>query len=154
VPPSRLQGLKEPAETLWKSRTLIRSRLARSPAPAEVDNDLLDLAVCRADLEVRLADPGETPAARSRALDVLDEAEAVFGPRAVLDQERQAQQRALGLAPARAPRPGPPAPRTVWERNALGRSLLGAGQLEEAAKVLQQARDLEPHNPWSNYYYG
>src|SRR5262249_880389 len=45
-------------------------------------------------------------------------------------------------------------PRTVAERNALGRALLRAGQLERAADELKQALNREPVNAWSNYYYG
>ncbi|HMC90065.1 MAG TPA: tetratricopeptide repeat protein, partial [Gemmataceae bacterium] len=98
------------------------------------------------------ARPDEIPGARRRALEVLAEAERLSGPRAILEQERQAHQRALGLPPAET------VPllvaRTVWERNALGRFFLRAGQIERAEKELRQACALEPHNPWANHYYG
>ena len=43
---------------------------------------------------------------------------------------------------------------SVWERIALGRGLLRQREPEQALEYLKQALELEPHNPWSNYYYG
>jgi serine/threonine protein kinase/Flp pilus assembly protein TadD len=149
---SDLQRLEQTAGALWEKRLAIRESLSRG-SDAGVDNDLLDLAICWTDLRVRLAPLGEKAAAHRQALQTLGDAESLCGPGAVLEQERQWHQRAMGRS-NRAPRAVALAPRTVWERTAIGRSLLREGELEYASEELRQALDLEPHDPWSNYYYG
>ena len=74
-----LRGLEAPARALWEKRFLIREHLGRG-ADAEVDHDLLDLALSWTELSVRRAAPGEEAAARRQALRVLAEAET--GPEA------------------------------------------------------------------------
>jgi serine/threonine protein kinase/tetratricopeptide (TPR) repeat protein len=153
IPSARLRVLEESARALWEKREQIRERLGPS-ARAEVDRDLLELAISQADLSVRLAAPSEVPEARRQALQLLTEAESLFGTSAVLDHERELHQRALGLKTKEFERSARPRPRTVWEHTILGRGLFRAGQFELAAQELKLACDGEPHNPWSNYYYG
>jgi len=80
------------------------------------------------------------------ALVVLDQAEALFGPSPVLDEERMCYG-----APRRQP---PAAARTAWEHYALGRTLLRAGQLERAEKEVAEAVRLQPQGLWPNFYQG
>jgi tetratricopeptide (TPR) repeat protein len=157
--PEALGGLAEHCRSFWETRERIAERLGapgqRALGPA-VRDDLLDLAICWADLQVRLAPPAEKEQARRQARAVLAQAEALFGPSPVLDEERK-----LHGGPARGP--GPPAspagaratgPRTAWEHYALGRSLLRSGDLERAAEEVGRAVRMQPQGLWPNFYHG
>ena len=137
----------------WEKRQTIATRLAAS-AEADVAADLLDVAICWAKLQRQLEpDP---VAARELALRTLADAEELFGSSVVLDYER-ALCRGEPL-PARGPPPLDTAPRTVrqsaWEHYALGRALLDADRVSEAAAELDAARDLDPAGLWPNFYFG
>jgi serine/threonine protein kinase/Flp pilus assembly protein TadD len=145
VPTSQLRGLEAQARDLWEKRLPIRERLGDNFDEA-AQQDFVELAIALSDLTVRLG--GDQRAARRRALDLFDEAEALLGRRTALDYER----RALGIEPVDAS--DLPPPRTAWEHRLLGRSLLRAGQLDRAWEELLQSRDQEPSHPWANYFYG
>src|SRR5579862_5374889 len=86
--------------------------------------------------------------ARVEALEVLAQAEALFGPSCVLCAERWA----LG-------RPDPreesiPAPRNAWEHYALGRLYLRTGETDRAAAAIDRALALQPQSLWANFYKG
>jgi serine/threonine protein kinase/Tfp pilus assembly protein PilF len=120
-------------------------------------NDLLDLAVIYSDVPVLLAAPDEAGPARRQALEVLDEAEKLFGPSAVLEWERQCRAGELGdrdLAERAGRRAGELKPRTAWEYWILGRSFLRRERWPEAEAALRQAADLDPKALWSHYYLG
>ena len=69
--------------------------------------DLLELAISGSNLHVGLASPGEEATARHDALHTLAEAEALFGPSAVLYHERTLLAEKLGeRAVAQAARRG------------------------------------------------
>src|SRR5262249_62434232 len=104
--------------------------------------DLIDLALLWSDLKRRLR-PGDE-SARAEAREVLAEAETLCGPSAALARERQA----LGGAAPQAQ----PAGRTPWERLALGRSLLRAGDLDGAAAELALAAEMRPQDFWAHFY--
>jgi serine/threonine protein kinase len=145
-PPAELRSVEAHCRSFWQRRDQIALRLGVPPGPAaeQVRNDLLDLALLWIDLRVRLAGPGEVRAARQEALEVLAQAEALFGASCVLEYERRAQAAALGLGP-----PGQkavPPPRTAWEHYALGRARLRAGDRASAAADLQRAAALQ-HEP-------
>jgi hypothetical protein len=110
-----------------------------------VREDLLDLAIVWADLQVRLAPTDGKEEARRRALTALAEAEALCGPSLVLDEERRlhaAPGRPAGRG-ARAPgREG--APDTAWDHYALGRALIRSGDLDRAAEEVERAIRLQP----------
>src|SRR5262249_33287003 len=75
-----------------------RSVAQRGAAPGgDVKGDLLDLALLGADLRVRLAPAHAGDEARRAALQMLAEAEELFGPSPVLSRDRQAHAAALGL---------------------------------------------------------
>jgi serine/threonine protein kinase/Tfp pilus assembly protein PilF len=122
----------------------------------QVRSDLLDVAIIWAGLSVRQATGSQVPLARREALAILAEAESTFGPSPVLVRERSEQQRALGqkkeAKEARALSEQPP--RTAWERCALGRSYLVAGDLKRAAALLDQAVAQAPQDFWANFYQG
>jgi serine/threonine protein kinase/Tfp pilus assembly protein PilF len=143
-------------EGAWAQRDLLLDQGgAPLPVAAEqaIRDDLLDLAVCSAELSVQYAPAGRAGTARRAALRILDEAEGLLGPGPVIDRDRQEFARALGL-PAAARRAAGRPFRTGWERMALGRSLLRAGRLREAAAALDLAVVAEPGDFWANFCLG
>jgi len=154
-----LRDLEGPCWTAWQKRGRITDKLSELPADERerLQTDLLDLAVLAADLRVQRASGGEAAAARHDALQVLSEAEELFGPRHILYRERQVHAEALGLteqARAASEKAAGLAPRTVWEHCALGRSFLKAGRTEAAQAEIRKAVRLEPAALWPNYYLG
>jgi tetratricopeptide (TPR) repeat protein len=135
-------------------------RLEPQPDPEltqQLQADLLDLAILWTDLRVRLAPADQACTARREGLEVLDQAEALFGPSCVLYRECQTHAAALGLASVArdaARRGAARAPRTAWEHYALGRSLLQAGDLRPAAAQFARALELQPQALWPNFYQG
>jgi eukaryotic-like serine/threonine-protein kinase len=112
----------------------------------QIRDDLRDLAVLGVQLRGRMTD-GKSTATRRRQLDRLDEAEALFGPSAVLKYERD---RLLPSAGDVVELP----PVTAWDHYALGRALLRDGEKERAAAELEQAAALQPQGFWPNFYDG
>lgn len=149
--PKGLRAIAPSCRAFWEGRTRIVERLSAKGAlmlePA-IRDDLLDLAIFCADLQVRLAPPAGKAQARGQAIEVLNQAEALLGPSLVLDEERRFYG---GSAPAGKTQSRP---LTAWEHYALGRSLLRTGMLERAAGELEQAVRLEPQGLWSNFYQG
>jgi serine/threonine protein kinase/Flp pilus assembly protein TadD len=166
-------GTEGQIRMFWKGRHKIMDRLAPeteqefrsrkttraepflgSEAEQQVRADLCDLAILYTRVHVRNARGDRS---RKNALDVLDEAEELCGPSAVLYYERQRQAEALGLTDValdaankrfRFP------PRTAWEHYALGRALLEGEKLQEAASLLKKAVELDPHGLWPRFYQG
>jgi serine/threonine protein kinase/Tfp pilus assembly protein PilF len=159
VGPDDLRDLEESCRAAWNSLPMLTTRLGDLDVEERqrLRADSLELAVLRAGLGVRLAAKDEKRAARESALQILEEAEATFGPSPVLCQEQQSHAEALGLvklarqAKSKAARL-PPA--TSWEHCALGRSHWQSGDLDGAAREFKQAIRLEPGALWPNYYYG
>jgi tetratricopeptide (TPR) repeat protein len=148
LPAASLPVLAARCRAVWYNRRRIMRRLSDGIAlETAVRADLLDLAIFWADLQVRLAPAAGKSAARLQALAVLDQAEALFGPSPVLDEERKIHGRS---APVSA-RKGPD---TTWEHYALGRSLLRSGDLERAVRELERAVRLDPQGLWPNFYHG
>jgi serine/threonine protein kinase len=144
-PEAALRRLGARCRALWAERGRVVERLGLRPPVRE---DLLDLAVFWADLQVRLAPPDGKEEARREALAVLSEAEALFGPSPVLDAEGR-------LHGGESPLPGRgAAPSSAWECCALGRSLLRGGQLDRAAELFEGAVHLQPQEFWANFYRG
>lgn len=141
--PATLRALTEQCRSAWEQRDRL---LAAGDEPLDADleenlrRDLLDVAVLWADCQGRLAAPAQRAGARRAALQVLDEAEALFGPSAVLYRQREA----LGQPTHDA---GPP-PRTAWEHYLLGRWLLRGGDLTAAAAAFERAVELRPQDFW------
>ncbi len=140
VPAARLQPLRASGQALWAKRQQIRTLLDQANDQGATE-DLIDLVLFAA----------EQDRAGRAYLAAVDEAEALFGPSAVLAAQRQRLRRALGLPPdARPPVP----PRTEWEHFTLGRLCLQAGELAQATEHLQTAVARMPYGFWPNYYYG
>jgi tetratricopeptide (TPR) repeat protein len=157
---AKLETLETRCRNFWDNRVMILDRLGKELEPEaeqRLQLDLLDLAVLGADLRVRLAGKDQAGPARKAALQTLDQAEALFGPNAVLYHERRLHAAALGLgdmARAAERRGSECPPRTAWENYALGRSFLNAGKVDAAAERLKRALALEPGGLWPSFYHG
>jgi serine/threonine protein kinase/tetratricopeptide (TPR) repeat protein len=164
VPPGVLRGLEASCRGLWEHRDRIVERLHSDGAGAfetSVQDDLLDLAILWADLQVRLAPPREKDEARRKALAVLAEARALFGPNPVLDEESKIHSGSGAFVSSSEEGRERPTqartemkPRSPWEHYALGRSLLRSGHLERAAQELEWAVRSQPQALWPNFYRG
>lgn len=156
LPPARLRSLASHCRAFWEKRTLIVDSLSSNQA-TDLMIDLQDIAIFAADLEIKLSPGSESTAGRREALRLLDEAEALFGPSAVLEHERQSHRQALGLAQiagSSSPGTAAPVPRTAWEHCALGRAYLASGELARASEELAAALALDPAGRWPNFYSG
>ncbi len=146
-----LHAIAPSCRAFWEGRTKIVQRLSPNDASGlepSVREDLLDLAIFWAELQVRLAPSADREEAKRKALVVLNEAEAIFGPSPVLDEERRYYGQPLP-AQKRASRS-----HSAWEHYALGRTLLRSGMVQQAADELQQAVRLCPQGLWPNFYQG
>jgi serine/threonine protein kinase/Tfp pilus assembly protein PilF len=158
--PGDAQAVETHCRAVWQQRNAILERLGSQPDPElerQVHTDLLDLALHWTDLHVRLARGNEVDAARKEGLEVLEEAERLFGPSCALCQERQVYAAALGLtdvAEAARRQSATLTPRTAWEHYALGRAFLQARDLTQAATHFERAVDLEPQSLWPHFYKG
>jgi serine/threonine protein kinase/lipoprotein NlpI len=160
LPAATRQELDAHCRTFWNNRREIADRLAsqlESNIEQQIHMDLLDLAILSTDLRISLASETEVQAVRREALQVLDEAESMFGPSPVLAYKRQLHAEALGMsdvARAAARQQAALPPRTAWQHYALGQALLAAGKLQEASAHFDQSLQIEPHEFWSNFYRG
>jgi tetratricopeptide (TPR) repeat protein len=149
VAPAALGGLQASCRAFWEDRDRIVKRLRPAGRPELepiVRDDLVDLAIFWADLQVRLAAAGEHAEGRRKALAILAQAEVLVGPNPVLDEERRIHGGAAPFSSAAAT--------TAWEHCALGRSHLRAGDLKRAAEEVERAVHLEPQGLWPNFYQG
>jgi eukaryotic-like serine/threonine-protein kinase len=152
----QLQTLESHCRRIWEARGRLLTGVGGGgdrDLDRRLRTDLLDLACLWADLRVRL--PGlPRDQARQRALQVLDEAEALLGPSLALAHQR----RLFGTAPdqlaAGGQQPGEETPRTAWDHYLLGRSWLRAGRPDLAEPLLEQAAALEPEGFWPNFFWG
>lgn len=153
APTGALGRLEAACRDLWNHRQRIVNRLALGRTPdinPVVRNDLLDLAILWAELQVRLAPATEMESSRQKALAILAAAEELFGPNPVINAERKHYGQVADVA---TPRPNGAAD-TAWEHYALGRALLRSGELAQAEKEMQKALELEAHGLWPNFYMG
>lgn len=151
VPRERLQQLAAGCGRIWEARERIirRDGLPTSTeASAQLDADLLELAVLWARLKVRLMSEPEKLPAQSEALGVLEEARSLWGDSLTLCLAREE----LGPPTGRASAASGAVPSTLWEHYVLARHRYRAGQMEEAQAGFERAVQLEPGAFWPNWY--
>jgi serine/threonine protein kinase len=160
-PPRALGEVEQHCQVIWESRRSIVEALGEGldrDREQRARTDLLDLAIIWASLRVRNGrDATQADTARRQALRTLDEAEALFGPSHVLFRERRAHAEALGLLEVAATAARGAAqvpPRTAWEHDAVGRSLLASGDLVPAEAAFERALALRPQDFWPNFHQG
>lgn len=151
APRERLQQLAAGCGRIWEARGRIVRRDA-TPAPTresqQLDTDLLDLAALWALLKVRLAFAQDQEIARAEALEVLEEAQSLWGDGLTLRLAREELQRAWSGTTAAIETE----PRTLWEHYALARHWYRAGKLAEAQAGFERALNLEPGAFWPHWY--
>jgi serine/threonine protein kinase len=160
-PDLRATEVERNCRALWESR---RSLLERPGTPLDLEreqrlrDDLLELAVIRSNLRVRLeTDPEKSGEAHQAGLELLAEAEELFGPSHVLYRARQVHCAALGLASlaeAAAASAARVPPRTAWEHDAAGRVFFASGDLAQAQAAFTRALALRPQDLWPNFHQG
>ncbi len=152
LPANQMRLVEVQCQRFWDNRRVICERL-RSERP-QVQVDLLDLAILWTSLRVRTAQ--DKTAARREALQVLAQAEELFGRSPVLRQERIAHAEALGLTDLVRQQGPEIEPRTPWEHLALGRAALQADppDLDKAEEYLRKAHQEQQGNLWANFYRG
>jgi serine/threonine protein kinase/Flp pilus assembly protein TadD len=160
VPAEQLRPLEARCGAFWDKRSLIRQRLGSevdSELARSVRTDLLDLAILGSDLRVRAAPAEDAAAAREEALAVLAEAERQFGVSPLLEYERGRHAEVLkrnDVAETAGRRLVERPPQSAWEYFAMGRALLRAGDLAEAARFLEEAVERRPNDLWACFYQG
>ena len=158
LPHQTRQGLEASCRSIWERRREVLARLSDEKDLTDpVRQDLLDLAIFWTDLRVSLAPIRQKNSARRDALEVLEEAEKLFGPSPALFHRREVHATAAGLddvAREAVRRRAGLAPATAWEHLALGRSFLEAGAHRLAADHFDRALELQPGNLWPSFYRG
>jgi eukaryotic-like serine/threonine-protein kinase len=143
APPARLASLAAQCDAFWQKRSQVIDALGAT-GDADIATDFQDIAIFAAGLHARLSSTSTDP---QKPLRYLNEAEAMFGPSAVLQHQRGIIDRESVGSPRLSAR-------TAWEHYALGRSMLVAGDLPGAATELDAALKLDPAGRWPNFYYG
>lgn len=146
-------------QAVWSQRFELvqRSRTTLLPADRELlVNDLLELAILWSDLRLRTQAGADRNASRTEVLGVLDEAESLAGPSAVIAYERlEGRERdRFDVDGALAGLRSTDSRRGAWEAYALGLALLNDGRLPAAGRCLGYAADLRPESAWTQFYYG
>lgn len=160
LPRGDQQALDSECNDVWQGRSLLLSPSTAEVLPhltQDIRLALQDLGILWSDLRIRLAPNEQKNKARREALEILAELEKHFGASVVLDHEQLIQARALGLQETvgrlekqlKARRP-----ESFWDHFGLGRCLLRAGKLEEAARQLEKAMELEPRQVMPHFLLG
>lgn len=148
------RNLSTSCESIWQVRSQI---LPASGAPASrrhgrLESDLLDLALLWAELKISLPASAASGDPQRQALRLLDEAEALCGPCAILDLVREEYASRFDAPTTNPIKKALRQPVSAWEHDAVGRVLLRSGKLPEAQAEFQQAIDLEPNAFWPHFH--
>jgi tetratricopeptide (TPR) repeat protein len=138
---------------VWHARRQIVDADAAASQPHIDDtlrDDLLDLAVIWANLQIRLAPADGAREARQNAAQLLDEAQQLLGSSLELELAKRENGTPASLDPSG--QDAAIAPKTVWEHYAVGRSLYRRERFAEARREFRDAIRLEPSAFWPNFY--
>ena len=161
--PKELQRLAEKCRHLWARRASIVESLDVANGTDAAD-DLQDLAIFLADTGTRFASSAELDSWQTSSLQILDEAEAMFGPSRVLEFQRSI---CSGSKSSLRQQSGYPeadeiasvsavksSSRLAWEHCAIGRGLFLENRFPEAMFELETAVKLNSSATWPNFYAG
>lgn len=140
-------------QAIWSQRQQILDQLGHS---ARIEADLLDIAILSIDLQLHNASEDEVPTIRRQAMEVLEQAEALFGPSHFLLWQRREHAQRLGwtdVAEELRERDTGLAPVGAWEHYRLGRSLLQRHQPAQARRYLAEAVAIDPTQFWFHFDY-
>ncbi len=142
-------------QAVWNDRHLLIKPGQGNPdshAEQAIRNDLLDLAIVTAELQIEPNATAKGSAGRHLAREILDLAETWCGPSRRLERVRRAADNAsLDMNQPEIRRE--PA-LSALEHNDLGRIHLRAGEFETAAREFQCVLDERPQDFWPNFYQG
>ena len=142
---------------VWNARQLLIAQYddgAEAQLPTlegSLRNDLLDLAVLSARLDVQLALPAKLSDARQQAIRRLNEARQLCGPNPWLDLEEQEYSTEKTQRAPENSRDGLPTPTSAGESYALGQWLMRHGRIAEAKRRFAVAVELTPNEFWPNF---
>jgi tetratricopeptide (TPR) repeat protein len=154
-PEEEAKSLIRVGRAIWDGRDRLIHSLASSDEPLlreRTRRDLIDIVVLWAELLGRDKSTEDAGGARTAALHVLTEAEAVLGLSPALERQRRAYERSLGIEKA-----SPPA---VFKANSaeehldLGKSYIRSGDLERAVREFDAGLAVRPQDFWLNFYEG
>lgn len=161
--------LQRLCRVLWDRRDEVAPAYSLALEAADeqrIKQDLLEIVLVWADLNLHSSStpPNADKDARRETLDLLDQAQAVFGSSLALDLRRGQASSGTSSGTGRdttqpsvanpRPEPGLSQARTVWEHHDLGRFLLRAGRLEAADTEFQRVLAEKPDDFWANFYQG
>lgn len=154
-----LRQLDQTCRGLWTRWKEILGGNDLAATDARTANDLLELAIITADVQVRSvpADSADYKEALRKSLATLSEAQALFGPRHMLYRQRQHYAEALGdatLARTAGQEARIYSPTTAWDHYWIGRLAYQEQDFRRAAVSLHQAVLLAPQDFWPNFYEG
>jgi eukaryotic-like serine/threonine-protein kinase len=143
------------AKNLWARRAELSAPPGlplESEVKERIQADLRDLALLRAEVQVRLAPAAEHKAANEAALQLLDEAESAFGKHPAIVLERHRYAIALGLK--RVDGAVMLKAQTPWEHAFLARAYMHGGDYARAEAELRHGLRLQPVHYLSHFYLG
>ena len=154
IPAAKVRELNAGCRAIWENR----SQIAAAPPSHfkskenEAAVDLMDLALMWTRLLTRDSTKSEFPEGPSNAQNILTEAEELLGPSPAFTLAKLQRTGQPVSADQFAALISKQPPRTAWECDAIGRSLLQAGRLTQALEMFEQAIQLEPDAFWPNFH--
>jgi len=154
IPPANVRELDAGCRAIWETRSQIAaarpSRFKRKENNNDID--LMDLALMWTRLMTRDSAKSGSWESSSNPLTILAEAEELLGPSPALTLARTQLTGHLVSADQYAALISRETPRTAWECDAIGRSLMQAGGLTQAIEIFEQAIQLEPDAFWPHFH--
>ncbi|HEX4143518.1 MAG TPA: tetratricopeptide repeat protein [Pirellulales bacterium] len=154
VPPARLRELEDGCRAIWEARIQIAASnfsLSQQRESSE-EIDLLDLALLWTRLGTQNPNAANFQTNRSKALTVIDQAVAQWGPSPALELARARLNGATNSGDGFFAQLSTTMPRAAWEHDAVGRMLLQTGKLEQAREIFEQAIELDPGAFWPHFH--
>jgi tetratricopeptide (TPR) repeat protein len=154
IPPAKVRELDADCRAIWETRSQIAAARPSHTIGKEDGNDidLLDLALMWTRLISRDSAKGDIPDSAAQSSTILAETEKLLGSSPALTLARLQLTDHSFSADQYAALISKQPPRTAWECDAIGRSLLQAGRLTQALDMFEQAIQLEPGSFWPNFH--